>query len=587
MAELDQALAFHRAGKLGEAARIYQSILEQDPSDLEACYHLSILFWGQGVLDRALELARQAALLDERSARGQAHLGGILLALDRPAEALQHLGSALALQPDRADALNNMGVALRATDRLEESLPYFVRALELAPNYTDARFNLAGALAKCERFEESVPHYKLLLQDHPASAQFHYALGQALWKSDHYEAAFQEFDRTIGLEPGFAPAHAAKANALTESGRFEEAVPALREAIRLAPERAEYYRFLADVAPSAISLEHVAALESLARGEDRLSDDERIEVHFALAKIYAAAGERDRSLEQLLLANAHKRRFVRYDESETLEAFERIAATFDGRFLNSREGCSSPSTLPVFIFGMPRSGTTLIEQILASHPHVYGAGELSFFADIAEKVLSSDGPISPAEMQNVSCERLRNIGERYAAELVQLAPPGTVRVTDKMPANFTHVGLIRMVLPNARLIHATRDPVDTCMSCFSHYFAGGQPWAYDLGELGRYYRGYARLMDHWRTVLGEAMLEVRYEDVVDDFETQARRIIAHCGLEWDDACLQFHKTERKVKTASATQVRQPIYRTSVRGWRNSERSLGQLINALGLSHEGS
>jgi tetratricopeptide (TPR) repeat protein len=580
MAEFDQALAFHRAGRLGEAARIYQRILEQDPSDLEACYHLSILFWGQGALDGALELARQAALLDERSARGQAHLGGILLALDRPAEAIPHLGSALALQPDRADALNNMGVALRATDRLEESLPYFARAVELAPNYADARFNLAGALAKRERFEESIPHYKLLLQDHPASAQFHYALGQALWKSDHYEAAFQEFDRTIELEPGFAPAHAAKANALTESGRFEEAVPALREAIRLAPERAEYYRFLADVAPSAISFEHAAALESLARNEDGLGDDERIEVHFALAKIYAAAGERDGSLVQLILANTHKRRFVSYDESETLASFERIAATFNGQFLKSQEGCSSSSTLPVFIFGMPRSGTTLIEQILASHPNVYGAGELPFFADIAERVLSSGRAISPGEMQTVSCERLRDIGERYVAELMRFAPPGTVRVTDKMPANFTHAGLIRMVLPNARLIHAIRDPLDTCMSCFSHYFAGGQPWAYDLAELGRYYRGYARLMDHWRSVLGGAMLEVRYEDVVDDLETQARRIVAYCGLEWDDACLEFHKTERKVKTASATQVRRPIYRTALRGWRGCEDRLAPLLGAL-------
>lgn len=226
---------------------------------------------------------------------------------------------------------------------------------------------------------------------------------------------------------------------------------------------------------------------------------------------------------------------------------------------------------------MPRSGTTLIEQILASHPHVFAAGELTQFEDAANAVLSPGGPIRPEAMIAADCDRLREIARRYVEALAALAPPGTARITDKMPANVRFAGLIHTILPNARMIHARRNAVDTCMSIFSIHFAGEQPWAYDLAELGRYYRAYERLSQHWRAVLGsDAMLEVNYEDVVDDLETQARRIVAFCGLDWDAACLEFYKTNRQVKTASATQVRRPIYRTSV----NRARDYGDLLKPL-------
>ncbi|MGH7030610.1 MAG: sulfotransferase family protein [Stellaceae bacterium] len=239
----------------------------------------------------------------------------------------------------------------------------------------------------------------------------------------------------------------------------------------------------------------------------------------------------------------------------------------------AKQGDASP--LPVFIVGMPRSGTTLVEQMLASHPEVHGAGELG---EIERAVAALGGPDGvPADIGGAE---LRRLGASYLAKVTALAP-GATRITDKMPANFRYAGLIHLALPNARIIHLSRDPVDTCLSCFSILFGGDQPFTYDLGELGRYYRAYQRLMAHWRAVLpAGVMLEVRYEALVGDFEQEARRIVAHCGLRWNAACLDFHNTRRPVHTASSVQVRRPLYRSSVGRWRPAEEVLRPLLDAL-------
>jgi hypothetical protein len=231
---------------------------------------------------------------------------------------------------------------------------------------------------------------------------------------------------------------------------------------------------------------------------------------------------------------------------------------------------------------MPRSGTTLIEQILASHPKIFGAGELQSFSRALSILEAPDGapPSFPEFVPGLPAESLRQVGAHYLNDVRALAPPAE-RITDKMPGNFPLLGLINLALPNARIIHMRRDPIDTCVSCFSMLFANGHPYSYDLAELGRYYRAYETLMSHWREVLPTGvMLEVRYEDVVADVEHQARQVVAHCGLPWDDRCLAFHETQRAVQTASAVQVRQPIYRTSVGRWRPYAELLRPLLREL-------
>jgi hypothetical protein len=251
--------------------------------------------------------------------------------------------------------------------------------------------------------------------------------------------------------------------------------------------------------------------------------------------------------------------------------------------LRRKGGAGDPSQVPVLIVGMPRSGTTLIEQILASHPKVFGADELRDLGEViaAHCDLAPMPAVYPECIRDMPGEVLGRIGAVYAARLRRRAP-AVERITDKMPANLLHLGLVHLALPNARIVHVRRDPIDTCWSCYARLFGGEQPFAYDLGELGRYYRRYQALMAHWRAVLPPgAMLEVDYEQVVDDLEEQARRIVAYCGLEWDEACLRFYETKRQVHTSSAAQVRRPIYRSSIGRWRPYRQWLGPLLNELG------
>jgi hypothetical protein len=316
--------------------------------------------------------------------------------------------------------------------------------------------------------------------------------------------------------------------------------------------------------------------------EDNLSPTERMQLDFALGKAYADLKEHGRSFEHLIQANAGKRAQIAYDEAATLGLFERIEQTFTPALVGRKARDGDPSRLPIFVIGMPRSGTTLVEQILASHPQVHGAGELKAMNDIADTV-PGVGTVRipyPEFVPALDAAAMRAVGARYVAALKRLAG-GARRVTDKMPSNFFFAGLIHLALPNAPIIHTVRDPVDTCVSCFSKLFTAEQNHTYDLAELGRYHRRYQRLMAHWHRVLPAGrILDVRYEDVVADLEGAARRIIAHCGLDWDARCLDFHRTERPVRTASATQVRQPIYTSAVGRARVYEPYLRPLLAEL-------
>jgi hypothetical protein len=324
-------------------------------------------------------------------------------------------------------------------------------------------------------------------------------------------------------------------------------------------------------------------MEALLASPGGVSTETRIEVHFALGKAFADAGQFEPSFRHLRLGNALKRVNIAYDEAGTLGIMKRLQDAFSGELLDRRHGFGDPSSTPVFVVGMPRSGTTLIEQILASHPKVFGAGERHEFHRIA--VARGGAGIAsaalPEQLSLLADDGLRRLGAEYAAAIGALAPNAS-RVVDKMPGNFLHVGLIALALPNARIIHVSRDPVDTCVSCFATLFSGEQPYAYNLAELGRYYRAYDALMRHWRDVVPSGvMLEVRYEDIVDDLESQARAMIAHCGLEWDAACLEFHRTKRSVRTASKAQVRQPLYRSAVGRAKAYGPMLAPLLQALG------
>jgi hypothetical protein len=286
-------------------------------------------------------------------------------------------------------------------------------------------------------------------------------------------------------------------------------------------------------------------------------------------------GRHDEAFRHLAQGCALKRRELAYDEAAMLAYFARIKRVFTPELMRDKAGSGDPSSVPLFILGMPRSGTSLVEQILASHPDVFGAGELNDLSRLAKSMPYPEG------IADAGAEQLRKLGAGYVAR-ARARGGDALRVSDKMPANFFYVGFIRLVLPNARIIHTRRNPVDVCLSCFSQLFLGsGQNFSYDLGELGRYWRQYDALMAHWRQILPEGvMLEIDYADLVDDTEAQARRLLDFCGIGWNDACLAFHQTKRPVLTASVAQVRQPIYRSALGKWRAYERHLAPLLKEL-------
>jgi tetratricopeptide (TPR) repeat protein len=406
-------------------------------------------------------------------------------------------------------------------------------------------------------------------------------MGLVHYEQQKPEEALILFRRAITLKPDFADAHNNIGNLQKELGEIAAARTAYERAIALDPNEVAYYVNFVDAKKFVASDAHLSSMEAIAATRT-LSETARYRLNFSLAKAYDDLGRFDEAFACMREANAIKRKRIAYDEGQTCGLFDRIRSAFDRPMIAAKSGRGCQSPLPVFVMGMPRSGTTLIEQILASHPAVHGAGELSDFDQLAHEIRRDDGGTfrHPEDTGLMATHQLQALGDAYVARLRRRAPAAK-RVTDKMPANFLYAGLIHLALPEARIIHVVRDPRDTCLSCYSKLFTAEQNFAYDLGELGRYYGKYAELMAHWRDVLPEGrILEVRYEDVIADLEVSARRIIEHCGLDWHPDCMAFHETRRPVRTASASQVRRPIYRTSEGRWRAYQDHLGPLLTAL-------
>ncbi len=569
------ALKLQQQHRLAEAERLYRSVLDRNPDHAQALYNLGLLRIRQGRLDGAIELFERA--LDRQPVFPEAHnAAGIALRLsNRHQEALDHYQKALAAKPDYAEVENNIGLALRALDRQVEAIAHYQRALAIRPDYAEAENNLGAAWRALHRYDEAARHYRQALTLNPASAAAHGNLSAALQLQGRHDEALIHAERALALAPGFAEAHHGRGTILRTLGRLDEARQALERAIDLAPRRAEFYRSLAEAKHFTDDDPHRALIETLARDMTALPAEDRVHLHFALGKVYDDLGWHERAFSHLTAGNAQKRGQLLYNEEAVLGRLDRFRTLFSAEVMRERSGEGEPSPAPIFIIGMPRSGTSLAEQMLASHPEIHGAGELGDFEAAVAALGGADGV--PADIGPVE---LRAIGADYLARVTVLAPRAR-RITDKMPANFRFAGLIHLALPEARIIHMRRDPVDTCLSCFSILFGGDQPFAYDLGELGRYYAAYQRLMQHWRAVLPPGvMLDVQYETLVGDFEAEARRMLAHCGLEWDEACRDFHKTQRPVHTASAVQVRQPLYRSSIGRWRPPEEALRPLLDAL-------
>ena len=421
---------------------------------------------------------------------------------------------------------------------------------------------------------------KLLPQD----AEVLNNLGDALAKRERLSEAETYFRKAVSLKPQYEDAQHNLGVVCLQLGNIKDAETSFREVLALNPDFIEARYFLAQNQKNRIDDSNLNALIEIERRIQNqslaLSVKDQIYLHFALGKSYDNIKDADRAFHHYAEGARLKRKTYRYDPSSTTRNVDELMRIFNRDTIKRMHGNGNPSEQPIFILGMPRSGTTLMEQIIASHPDVHGAGELTDFPAIAQRNIA--GMAYPGNLRLLNQSWLGSWATEYLTALHR-RNPNAIRITDKLPANFMSIGLIYLMLPNAKIVHVNRNPMDTCLSCFTVLFQGNNvPWSYDLKELGAYYSDYARLMEHWREVLPEgAFLDIHYEDIVQDRETQTRRLIEYCGLEWDDRCLESHKAERTIRTASILQVREPVYISSVERWRRYEKHLTPLLTALG------
>jgi tetratricopeptide (TPR) repeat protein len=603
-------------GEHADAETLFGVILAAQPHHFGALLGLGSICTQANRLDEARRHFERAVAFDGSSAEAHGSLGAVESAAGRGEIAVGHYLMALALAPDHPGILYAYATLLQRLSRNDEAMAALRRAIAIRPQHLDAHFLLGNLLYADGKDIEAAKSYLAVLNYSPDHAETHNNLGNVLLRRGHPERAIEQYNKAIASKPDYADAHGNLGNALLELnrldesieqnllalkikperfgsynnlgvayqalGRFDEATAAFERALELSPDEAPIHLNLANMKRFKPGDRRLSALRSLVDRINQLDQEKEIAAHFAMGKALADLGDHDAAFQHLQAANALKRTTFAYDEAQRLAAMKNVADTFTPEFLEAHAGHGHASSSPIFIVGMPRSGTTLLEQVLASHSQVYGAGELETFKNAIGQIAKAQrvAPAYPDLVASLSSEQITELGRIYAAEVHALAPDAP-RVVDKMPLNFLFVGLIHLALPNAKIIHIRRDPLDTCVSCFSLLFTGSQPFAYDLAELGRYYRGYEQVMAHWHRVLPPGvMIDVQYEALVEDLEGTSRQVLKHCGLGWEESCRDFQQTRRAVRTASLMQVREPLYRTSLGSWRRYEKFLGPLREAL-------
>ena len=466
--------------------------------------------------------------------------------MNRHKAARRLLKKAVELQPGFAPGWNDLANLHMKTDHYDQALAAVDRALELDPNLAFAYVTRGNVLTRAQRHEESLQAYRQALEINSVNVGALSGMGHVL--------------KTIGRQP--------------------EAIEAYRECISAHPHFGEAYWSLANLKTFEFDPEEVKVMEHMV-GQSDLPDEPKVNFYLALGKHYENEEDYDRAFEYYRLGNDLRRGHEIYDPVHTQVVHDRIIEVFDREFLQERDGWGDPGPSPILIVGLPRSGSTLIEQILSSHSMVEGTMELPDLSRLIVDLNNMSGRRIeyPEAAKGLNAEQAAALGKKYL-ETTQRYRSGKPFFIDKMPNNFPTIGLLQIILPNAKVINARRHPMDSCLGSYKQLFFKGQSFTYDQFELGHYYLQYQRIMDHWHEVLPGKVLDVKYEEMVADQENQTQRILEHCGLPWEDQCLRFYETERAINTASSEQVRQPIYTKAVHFWRNYEQHLGELIETL-------
>jgi tetratricopeptide (TPR) repeat protein len=543
-AQLALVSALGESGHKDEAERLMQAFLQADP--MREWLAKAAKLHRDGKLEEAEHIYRQILQRDPK------HLEALRL-LAQVAIQCEHYGQAEKL---------------------------LKRAVEIAPDYLTAWVDLSRAQLEKLDLAAARASIERAAALSPGSAQVQVHLANVQARSGSHEEALESYRRAAALNPDMLAPWIGLGNTLKTVGRQAEAIDAYRRAASLKPQHSEAWWSLSNLKTFRFTDAEVETMQRQVSTEG-LPAETRAQFSFAIAKAFEDRDDYPRAFELYAEGNRLRRTLEHYDPVQTEVINERIRDVFHAAFLERHAGAGHPDPAPIFIVGLPRSGSTLLEQILASHTLVDATHELPEAGRLVLRInrARSDRIAYPEAARDLVGDQWAALGRAYIDDTRKYRH-GAARFTDKMPNNFPSIGLLALALPNARFVNARRHPLDTCLSCYKQLFARGQPFTYDLTELGEYYLEYEKMMAHWRESLPGRVLDVQYEDVVADLPGQLRRLLEFCELPFEDACLRYWQTERAIRTASSEQVRQPIYDSSVNFWRNYERELAPLAEIL-------
>ena len=544
---LDEGISLQRQGRLPEAEALYRAVLRESPNDAGALHYIGLVNYQTGKLDAADAFMSRSLQIDHSCANTWSDLGAVKLKSGKLEESVQHFARALDLNERHVDALNNIAAALKKLYRFESALVYLRRLALLRPNSADVMRNLADTLYNVGSVTESI----------------------------------EIFHEAIRLDPQDKAARLGMAEACEAAGKFKQARWQFLAVLRRDPENPLALSKLLQLRDGTTDAGWVKSAQKLAERSDT-AVDARTRLNIGLAYHFDRIGSYDSAFRQLKVARDRQAQLRPFSSEGYAAAVDTLVKVLSKDFFRSAPRLEASSERPVFIVGMPRSGTTLAEQVLASHPRVAAGGELAALPAASHRVqeLSGEHLAYPYGLKSMSAASLEKLAGAYLDQLQKIDTDDR-KVTDKLPFNFMHLGTIALMFPNAKVVHCRRAPMDNCMSCYFTSFAEEVQFANDLGTLGRYYADYHRLMRHWQDALPLNVFTLQYEDLVENTEATMRDLLAYCGLDWEPACLKFYDTARGIRTPSRWQVRQPIYRNSVARWRNYEAHLQPLRRALG------
>ena len=569
---LKSLINLYSQGQLQQALMQVETLIQQFPQSSILFNIQGTVLKGLGQLDAAIEAYNKALAIKPDHPEVYNNMGVTFQEQGKLEEAIEAYKKALAIKPDYAEAYNNMGIALKNQGKLEEAIEAYNKALEIKPDYAEAYYNMGNALKEQGKLEEAIEAYKKALAIKPDNAEAYNNMGIALKEQGKLEEVIEAYNKALAIKPDYADAYNNMGVTLQEQGKLEEAIEAYKKALAIKPDYTEVHRHLSAVTKYKPDNAQISEVEALLEKTDS-NDTDRCHLFYTHAKMQEDTGYLSAAFDSYVDGGGLRQKLLKYEFKQDEHFFDQIKRTapkFKDVALNAT---SEPIRhTPIFILGMPRSGTTLVEQIVSSHSEITGAGELDYVSQFGGQLAA--GLTAP------TLEAVSTFRERYLAHLAKRAD-GQAFITDKMPQNFRYIALISAALPEAKIVHVQRSAEATCWSNFKHYFVSKDlGYSYNLADTVRYYGLYKELMLFWYRSYSDRIYNLDYDRLTEDQEPETRRLIKYLGLKWEDACLAPQNNKRSVKTVSQQQIRQKVYKGSSQAWRKYEPFLGGLFDEL-------